>query len=131
MRVRAEEIVGRPYLEGGRDAGSLGLDCYGVVRVGLSDLGVEIPRDQADAVAREFALGRVLAAWEPTRVGDVLVLEAEAGPHVGLAISPFRFVHATRTSGVVVDRVAVWARAGKLRRRVRVRELEEGGRGDG
>lgn len=127
MSIRLGELVGRPYIEDGREATDAGLDCYGVLRVALGHLGADVPREQAEALAAESALGRELAAGEPTREGDVLVFRAERGPHVGVALSPFRFVHATREAGVVVDRLAVWAR-GRLVRRVRVRALEGGSR---
>jgi cell wall-associated NlpC family hydrolase len=122
--IRVDRVADRPYLDGGRDPAVGGLDCYGLARAALADLGVEIPAEPAEGLALEAELGRELDASEPTREGDLLVIESDRGPHVGVALSRFRFVHATREAGVAVGRIGVWMRSGKVRRRVRLRALE-------
>lgn len=134
------DLVGLPYRSGGRslepDGPTAGIDCYGVVRAYLARLGVDLPEDQAGALADARTLG-MRASGEPPRRGDVLVLEGAALPtaerevHVAVMIDNFRCLHATREAGSVVERVdAITARC-PVRSVLRPRPLAFGIERDG
>lgn len=98
-----------------------GLDCWGLARLVLARLDVHLPRDPADALAREPEL------FDPVegvaRAGDVVVLQG-GNPrlHLAVAVNAFQVIHATR-EGVRLDRLDAWRRAGKVLRVLRPREL--------
>ncbi len=128
--ITVHDLVGAPYAERGTCARD-GLDCWGLARIVMSRLNVHLPREPAQALAddlerREWTSRDPLGAC---RVGDVLILEGgEAGggnprEHLGVALGSFQFIHATRVSGVRVDRMDVWQRSGKIRRVLRARAL--------
>lgn len=83
--ANAEQLLGAPYLWGGRGAG--GVDCSGLVQLALMLAGESAPRDsdqQCDA------LGRILAAGEAYQRGDILFFPG----HVGLMANERDILHA-------------------------------------
>ncbi|MEZ5066115.1 MAG: NlpC/P60 family protein [bacterium] len=102
-RTRIEEIatswLGTPYRYGGVDA--RGIDCSALVRNVFADLGMNLPR----TTAAQQGIGRTVAPGE-IRAGDLLFFRLGSGRvnHVGLALGPDRFIHASSSRGVVVDR---------------------------
>jgi len=101
---RVEEVatawLGTPYRYGGTD--ERGIDCSALVQNVMGDLGARVPRTTRaqQAVGREIPLHGV-------RPGDLLFfrLESTRINHVGLALGPDRFIHASSSRGVVVDRL--------------------------
>ncbi|WP_430417517.1 NlpC/P60 family protein [Parasphingorhabdus sp.] len=81
----AEQMVGAPYLWGGRSGD--GLDCSGLVQMILMLTGVDSPRDTDQQMA---ALGQDIADGEDLRRGDLVFFPN----HVGLMIDSERIVHA-------------------------------------
>lgn len=88
-------LVGVPYVERGRDlARDGGLDCYGLVRVGLARLGVLWPENEAEALACSESLAIRLATGERPQRGDVVEMLMETRVHVGLMVNSFIVLHA-------------------------------------
>lgn len=90
-------LVGVPYVERGRDlARDGGLDCYGLVRVGLARLRVCWPESEAEALSASTALARRLEASERPQRGDVVEMLVEGRAHVGLMVDGFTVLHMQR-----------------------------------
>ncbi len=82
----AEQLVGTPYVWGGR--GYRGLDCSGLVQLVAGFAGIQLPRDSDQQMA---ALTGDLAAEEPLRRGDIIFFSG----HVGIMVDEAHLVHAT------------------------------------
>ena len=82
---RALQLVGAPYLWGGR--GGDALDCSGLVQLVLMLAGQDAPRDSDQQRA---ALGRALADDEPLQRGDLVFFPG----HVGIMADAETLVHA-------------------------------------
>lgn len=82
---RALQLVGAPYLWGGR--GGDALDCSGLVQLVLGLAGIAAPRDSDQQMA---ALGRILADDVPLQRGDLVFFPG----HVGLMADDSTLVHA-------------------------------------
>jgi cell wall-associated NlpC family hydrolase len=84
----AERLTGAPYVWGGKS--SLGLDCSALVQLALARCGVTSLRDsdmQESTVGKPMAFSGDSAAL---RRGDIVFWKG----HVGIFISPERFLHA-------------------------------------
>jgi cell wall-associated NlpC family hydrolase len=123
MTLAGEDLVGAPWVAGGRSAA--GIDCLGVVLVVAARLGIPV-EEPRDAVERLAAMGWTITpgdfpdGWAevrpPYRVGDVVVLwddAARAENHVGIVDTPGHVLHATFGAGTVRTPV------GRLARRIR------------
>jgi hypothetical protein len=82
---RALQLVGAPYLWGGR--GGDALDCSGLVQLALMLAGHAAPRDSDQQMA---ALGRSLGDDEPLQRGDLIFFPG----HVGIMADSETLVHA-------------------------------------
>lgn len=82
---RALQLVGAPYLWGGR--GGDALDCSGLVQLVLALGGIQAPRDSDQQMA---ALGQALADDAPLQRGDLVFFPG----HVGLMVDAGTMVHA-------------------------------------
>lgn len=93
----AEQLVGMPYLWGGRGAG--GIDCSGLVQLSYGFVGIDLPRDsdqQAEA-------GTGIPDDMPLRRGDLLFFPE----HVAMMLDGSRVIHATaHWMGVAVEPAA-------------------------
>lgn len=82
---RALQLVGAPYLWGGR--GGDALDCSGLVQLVLALAGKAAPRDSDQQMA---ALGRALADDEALQRGDLVFFPG----HVGIMLDAGTLIHA-------------------------------------
>ena len=102
--TRVEEVasswLGTPYRYGGVDA--RGIDCSALAQNVLGDLGASLPRTTRAQTGAGRAVGR-----SDIRAGDLVFfrLDSALPDHVGVALGPDRFVHASSSRGVVVDRL--------------------------
>ena len=81
----AAQLIGAPYLWGGRGAG--GVDCSGLVQVALALAGIACPRDSDQ---QREAIGRELDAGEPLKRGDLVFFPG----HVGFMADDTSLLHA-------------------------------------
>ncbi len=83
----AEEMLGTPYLWGGRT--SVGLDCSALIQLAAQAGGIDIPRDSD---VQEADAGDEIAHDDPRvfRRGDLVFWKG----HVGIVAGPNRFLHA-------------------------------------
>ncbi|MEJ5243506.1 MAG: NlpC/P60 family protein [Desulfomicrobiaceae bacterium] len=103
--------VGVPYRAGGMDR--RGVDCSGLVaRIYEEAWGLSLPRRAVDQA--EIGSG-VAPPWR--RPGD-LVFFWDGGPHSGILLDPNRFIHASRSRGVMVSELDAywWPRLRAVRR---------------
>lgn len=103
--ARVEEVasawLGTPYRYGGVD--ERGIDCSALVQNVMGDLGARVPR----TTRAQLSTGRKIPASGGFRSGDLLFfrLESTHVNHVAIALGPDRFIHASSSRGVVVDRL--------------------------
>ena len=81
----AEQLVGAPYLWGGRSGD--GLDCSGLVQTILALTGTSAPRDSDQQMAQ---LGNDIADGEELRRGDLVFFRN----HVGIMANADQMIHA-------------------------------------
>jgi len=92
----ALSLRGAPYRNGGSDPS--GFDCSGFVAYVFAQQGLYMPRTVSEQYARGQPVGPDAVA-----PGDLVFFSTVAPcvSHVGIAISPYQFVHAPSSSGVV------------------------------
>jgi cell wall-associated NlpC family hydrolase len=100
LETAARPWLGTGYRYGGQDAE--GIDCSAFAQEMLRPFGVELPR----TVKAQRGCGKPVML-EAIRPGDLVFfrLESSRVNHVGIVLDPRRFVHASRSRGVVVDQL--------------------------
>jgi cell wall-associated NlpC family hydrolase len=96
----AQPWLGTGYRYGGEDAE--GIDCSAFAQEMLRPFGVRLPR----TVKAQRGCGQAVTP-EAIEPGDLVFfrLESSRVNHVGIVLDRRRFVHASRSRGVVVDRL--------------------------
>jgi len=110
------KYVGCKYAPHGRDP-SIGLDCYGLAICIYGDMGITLP-DPLYAETDQETNRRILESLESTipnekidrpEPGCIIELNVLGEPsHIGVYVGNGDFIHSSRKSGVVVDKLHRW-----------------------
>jgi hypothetical protein len=100
LSAAADTWLGVPYRYGGTTRN--GVDCSALAAEILDEVGVSLPR----SVSEQRSVGQEIARDDVT-AGDLVFfrLDSSRVNHVGVALDPSRFVHASRSRGVTIDRL--------------------------
>jgi NlpC/P60 family putative phage cell wall peptidase len=109
MIAAARAALGTPFHHQGRAAG-IGLDCIGLVIVGLRAAGIEV-HDRSDYGRRpdgnSLVVALILHGASPVSVmrpGDILLFRYDRQPqHAALATGPDRMIHSFAPAGKVIE----------------------------
>ncbi len=116
MDFTYDDLVGIPFIDGGRDAKS-GLDCWGLVKEAFRRQGCEVPDYHISAIEAADIAGTMKRQeddWislDGPRVGCLVLLRLTPrlwANHVGIYVGDGRFLHAYLPTGVCVDRLRRW-----------------------
>ena len=116
MEFAYDDLIGVPFVDGGRDAKS-GLDCWGLVKESFRRQGCEVPDYHISAIEAADIAGEMKQQeddWihlDKPRVGCLVLLRLTPGlwaNHVGICIGNGRFLHAYLPTGVCIDRLRRW-----------------------
>jgi cell wall-associated NlpC family hydrolase len=95
----ANEYIGSPYRYGGKNSG--GFDCSGLVhRIYHDALGIKTPRTVRALYSKSYAIG-----YGDVRPGDLVFFRTKSSrvDHVGMMIARGKFVHASKSRGVIIS----------------------------
>jgi len=117
--VRVDDLVGIPFVNGGRDI-RIGLDCWGLVMEVFKRYGVELPDFKLDAfafTAIDALIGEatVSQSWEevykPCNGDAPLVVLMRIHPvlvtHAGVFIGQNKIIHTMENTNTVISRVGI------------------------
>ena len=116
MDFTYDDLIGIPFVDGGRDA-KKGLDCWGLVKEAFRRQGYEVPDyniSAAEAADIAGAMKKQEDDWihlDEPQVGCLVLLRLTPGlwaNHVGIYIGDGRFLHAYLPTGVCIDRLRRW-----------------------
>lgn len=109
---KVRELVGTPFMYGGRDTRAL--DCYGLVMLAHQYRGVTLPdyASPSDQALIAAMMGSQLPLWEeaPPGTGTVALLRiGRLASHCGYMLDSDHMIHAWESSGgVSIQRIDVW-----------------------
>ena len=120
MQKTVESYVGVPYLWGGSTRH--GIDCSGLVMRVYQGVGIELPR-----TTREQIRAGERVNSNKLRFGDILFFKGRSygkkgeALHTGLFLGEGRFVHASKSRGVIIEsfKTAYWQNLFIEARRIR------------
>jgi len=95
----AEQYIGAPYKYGGLSA--KGFDCSGLVYYIYKEaLGWKLPRNTDDLYDCSYMID-----YRHARAGDFTFFKIGSGKinHIGMMINEYQFIHASKSSGVIVS----------------------------
>lgn len=97
--------------------------CYGLARLVLARMGLDLPQEQGAALEGREELGTRLADGEMVRAGDVVcMVGTNVEPmHLGVALDAWRVIHVCCGGTVRIDRLEVLERAKAVIEVVRLR----------
>ncbi|GMV26939.1 MAG: hypothetical protein AMXMBFR58_29700 [Phycisphaerae bacterium] len=102
-------LLNIPYRDGGR--GHDGVDCYGLVRLALQRVGVNLPSEPVNLTSGQAFFNAI----EPDKrvfPGDLLILNRPGVPtHAAIVVDGTMALHATAESNSRLDRVDLLRRA--------------------
>jgi cell wall-associated NlpC family hydrolase len=100
LSAAADTWIGVPYRYGGTSRN--GVDCSSLAVHLLEEVGVSLPR----SVSEQRDVGRRVERGE-VEAGDLVFFRLQSSHvnHVGVALDDARFVHASRSRGVAIDRL--------------------------
>ena len=100
MMDRARSQLGTRYVYGGNKPGS-GLDCSSFARFAMEALGIQLPRTAAQQARVGTAVPRDKKLLRP---GDLLTFgRGSRVSHVGIYLGEGRFIHASVSSGQIIE----------------------------
>lgn len=97
----AKKYIGVPYEFGGTS--EKGFDCSGFTRHVMSGLGVSLPRTTADQYKEGTAVSK-----SDLRPGDLVFFETykSGASHAGVYIGDGKFIHASSSNGITINRLS-------------------------
>ncbi len=122
FKPELEKFLGTPYRLGG--IGPSGMDCSGFTKTFFAQtFGIELPHNSS-AISRLDFLEDLPADWDIYRPSDLLFFGNSKGRinHVGIYLGEGKFIHASRSQGVVVSNLedSYWKRRLVATKRVTV-----------
>jgi len=102
------DLIGIPYVPYGRDPRE-GLDCYTLVLLVGQRLGINYPLpsyslELADRHVQANNTRHLLTRVDVPELGDIIAIRiGRFVAHFGVMLTPYRFIHATEKTGVVVS----------------------------
>jgi len=126
--IDVKKYIGCKYTPHGRDSKE-GLDCYGLAICIYKDMGITLP-DPVYADTETETNKRIMESLEST-IPNIRLGKPEPGciiefnvlgepSHIGIYLGGNDFIHASRTTGVVVDKLFRWQKRVKGYYRVTV-----------
>jgi cell wall-associated NlpC family hydrolase len=111
-----KKYIGCKYLPHGRNPGE-GLDCYGLAICIYRDMGIALPDplySDTDAETNKRIMQSLEVAIPNVKIdspeeGCIIEFTVFGEPsHIGIYIGHGDFIHASKTTGVVVDKLCRW-----------------------
>lgn len=119
MCIRLDDLIGVPFIDGGRDA-AVGFDCWGLSIEVFRRYGIALPDYKIsceDASCINSQINTQKPYWQRCE-GElpvpalVVIRFASYCDHTGVYIGQGRFIHTRQEVGVNIDRIAhpAWSR---------------------
>lgn len=95
----SNQFINAPYLWGGKSV--LGIDCSGLSQIVFKTLGIQLPRDASQQVAKGTSVNFI----NETKPGDLAFFDNDEGNiiHVGIILNNHQIIHAS--GSVRIDKI--------------------------